>query len=797
MQLTRRCFLIFVLSLMLVPFLDASDWPGFLGPNYNGSAQDETFGKNAGGLVIAWQRSLGSGYSGIAVAGERAVTMFSDGVHDYVTAVETKTGKEIWRYEIGPTYKGHDGSQDGPIATPAIGANRVYGLNPTGKLFALDLATGKSLWSVDAVKVFNSKSPIYGFATSPLVAGTVLIVQTGGDKGRSVAGFDAKSGKLLWNAGDDAISYQSPLLMKIAKKPVVIAVGNSRLYGIDPSTGKILLDYEHGGAGQAEIMVPSLVEEDKLLLRNKPDSSDLVHIVSGADGKLAVEKIWTAGVFKGMYGAPVFHNGFIYGYSSRVLQCVDASNGQIKWRSRTPSDGFPLIVNDALVILTKEGKVHVGQASPDGWKEISKVEPFKKIAWTPPSFGSGAVFTRSHGEIARLDWGTTSVASSTATPAVVAEEKTKFTQFLAEVEKSNDKNAVVDHFWASIKSFPLVEWPDRVYFLYRGAADDMAITGDLTSFGKEEPMHRVAGTDLFYYETRLEPDAKIVYRYNKNYEELIADPNNPHQLLDRRGKPISWMSMPAYKEPSHLKDAPADRKGKIQELAYESKSRKGASIKLDVYLPPNYESSKEESFPVLYVFGGPEVQTQGRFSNSLDNLSGTNNRPVITVFLKEIDLKTQFQDPAEELNTFASVVVKDVIPVIDTHFRTIGEASGRAVMGAGGDGVTALFMAFGYPSLIGGFATQSAFLQDNVLNPLRKMIKDSENPMRIYMDWSLYDFRSTTEAWDNGTENKKFYAYLREKGYRPAGGEFHEGAGWPSWRNRTDRLLAALFPLTE
>src|SRR4029078_4865968 len=129
------------------------------------------------------------------------------------------------------------------------------------------------------------------------------------------------------------------------------------------------------------------------------------------------------------------------------------------------------------------------------WKEISKVEPFKKIAWTPPSFGSGAVFTRSHGEIARLDWGSTSIASTgPAASAVSAEEKTRFNEFLAEVEKSKDKTAVVDQFWASIKSFPLIEWPDRVYFLYRGAGDDVAITGDLTSSGKEEPMHRVAGT---------------------------------------------------------------------------------------------------------------------------------------------------------------------------------------------------------------------------------------------------------------------------------------------------------------
>ena len=44
-----------------------------------------------------------------------------------------------------------------------------------------------------------------------------------------------------------------------------------------------------------------------------------------------------------------------------------------------------------------------------------------------------------------------------------------------------------------------------------------------------------------------------------------------------------------------------------------------------------------------------------------------------------------------------------------------------------------------------------------------------------------------------------FVAYhnLRAAGYDFVGGEAHDGMGWPSWRNRTDALLEALFPLEE
>jgi hypothetical protein len=77
---------------------------------------------------------------------------------------------------------------------------------------------------------------------------------------------------------------------------------------------------------------------------------------------------------------------------------------------------------------------------------------------------------------------------------------------------------------------------------------------------------------------------------------------------------------------------------------------------------------------------------------------------------------------------------------------------------------------------------------------LRKVAPQaSEAPLRIYLDWGLYDRRATREAWDMGTTNARFAAFLRERGYKPAGGRVPEGSGWAGWRNRTDRVFGALF----
>ena len=46
-------------------------------------------------------------------------------IHLNQVAFAADGGEEIWRYRIGDTYAGHDGSHDGPISTPLMTGGRV------------------------------------------------------------------------------------------------------------------------------------------------------------------------------------------------------------------------------------------------------------------------------------------------------------------------------------------------------------------------------------------------------------------------------------------------------------------------------------------------------------------------------------------------------------------------------------------------------------------------------------------------------------------------------------------------
>lgn len=111
----------------------------------------------------------------------------------------------------------------------------------------------------------------------------------------------------------------------------------------------------------------------------------------------------------------------------------------------------------------------------------------------------------------------------------------------------------------SIDSYPLVEADGQVHFIYRGPGKDMAIAGDIIGHRQEPPMTRVPGTDLRYFSTTLEPDARVNYLFIRDYEEM-TDPLNPRETVTSvvksemeptfgrsSGMPISWLGMPGRK----------------------------------------------------------------------------------------------------------------------------------------------------------------------------------------------------------------------------------------------------------
>ena len=787
-----------------------NDWPGLRGPRHDGGAPGKLEATEGAGFAVAWRAALGSGYSSVAVAGGRAVTLFSDGTNDVAVAFDSGSGRELWRSVIAPTLHGKDGSFDGPIATPVLTADRVFGLGPRGHLVALDAASGRELWKVDLVERETSASPHYGFSSTPLIAGGVLVVQLGAKPGGALAGFDPATGARRWRVGDGSVAYQSPVVVSVGARQLVVAASDTKLAVVDPESGRLLLEHDHGGEQHpmgAESIVPVPAGDGRVFLKHRQDVTTMLRLLPGEGGVLRVETLWTAPVLRGTYVIPVYHDGFLYGMSGRVtLTCVDAATGALRWRSREPGDGFPLLVGDDLVVLTKERTLHVGKASPEGWTERARLELFKDVVWSPPGFADGAVFARSQAELARVEWRVPERKSAAPVAAAPVPTSKRFARFLDELSAAQDKPAAVDRFLASIPPGPLVESPDRVVFLYRGAATDAGIAGDMNGDRREDPMWRASGTDLFWYEATLVPDARVSYHFVRDFEERLPDSRNPWRVpahasgsLGQFPKQQSSLAMPGWQAPDHLGEAEASRRGRLDEHVVASSSHPGTTIALKVYVPAGYDESQGR-LPVALVLDGDAALEHGLLARSLDNLIPQRVAPVLVAFLAYPRWGVRPPSGDEEEEALAEVLAKDVVAFLDAHYRTGSVREQRAVIGTGFFGHRAASVVFRRPLVFGALGLQSvSMLETNLLGSSEELLRKvaplaAEAPLRIYLDWGLYDRRATREAWDMGTTNARFAAFLRERGYRPAGGQVPEGSDWAGWRNRTDRVFGTLFP---
>lgn len=774
----------------------ADDWPGLRGPNQDGSAaRGSQFGSGEGAMAVTWRARLGPGYSGVAVSGGRAVTMFSDGERDVLAAFDAVTGKEAWRVAIAPSHRGLDGSFDGPISTPAVADGRVFALGPRGHLVAADLATGEVRWRVDLAARDGARKPHYGFASSPVVAGGVLVAQIGGDKGRAIAGFDPVTGARRWTAGEDVVSYQSPVRMMLGKREIVVAVGEARFYGLDPGTGRVVFDLAHGGEAR-DISIGSAVPvpagDGRVFVKTHSEKSTMFRMVEAPGGTVSLQSLWTAPVLRNTYVVPVYHDGHLYGMNGRtVFTCVDAATGEVKWRSREPGDGFPTLVGSDIVFLTKDRTLHVGAASPQGWTERARLDVFADVAWTAPSVAGGSVFARSHGELARVDWKTVASAAPAARDTVASPA---LARLLKEVEGASaaDKTAAVERFLAAAPGGPLIEPPDRVVFLYRGDSADVGIATDLIGTRREDPMRRVPGTDLFFYEARLDPDARVSYQFVRNFEPAMPDPRNPRRV-PWMGSEASSVAMPGWQEPSHLAEVPEARRGRVEKLDFASATRPGAKATVHVYLPAGYDASGVR-YPVAYVLDGDNAREKGLVARSLDNLMPEKVAPALAAFVGRVDWGAA-RPKAEDEARMAADMMKEVVAAVDARFRTIADPDARAIVATGFATQPALRAGFDEAGLFGAVGLQSAMMLDSDEAAIFPLVRSAQQrPLRVYHDWGRYDLHGTREHWDMRLTNARLSALLRDKGHRPVGGEAPDGTGWASWRNRTDRLFATLFP---
>ena len=132
----------------------------------------------------------------------------------------------------------------------------------------------------------------------------------------------------------------------------------------------------------------------------------------------------------------------------------------------------------------------------------------------------------------------------------------------------------------------------------------------------------------------------------------------------------------------------------------------GGPVSYLIYLPPSYAAAPERRYPVVYWLHRADgsQRTGAPFISLVDRAirSGT-LQPVIVVLVNGIR-RSWYCGPVE------NVIIRDLIPHIDSEYRTVARREARAVEGFSMGGFGAAHLGFKYPEFFGAVSVISTMM---------------------------------------------------------------------------------------
>ena len=275
------------------------------------------------------------GWSGPVVEGN---VLYAVSTQGQLLAVELPpTGMEKWKF---PANK-EDGALGGVYDTPFLTDNTLYVGSYTGKILALDAATGAKRWE------FTTGGPIIG---RPIVAQGVVLA--GSSDGKLYA-LNAENGEPRWAPFKaEAAIWGSPA---VAEGKVFFGTLGHRFYALNLSDGT--LAWEPFQTKGAVASTPVVVEGTVYF----GASDSAFYALDAATGQprwaqpfKARNWFWTQALVR---------DGVIYvGSLDHLVYAIDAKTGTARWREPFVTNGPvrtpPLLVDDTLLVASNDTRLY-------------------------------------------------------------------------------------------------------------------------------------------------------------------------------------------------------------------------------------------------------------------------------------------------------------------------------------------------------------------------------------------------------------------------------------------------------
>ncbi len=377
-----------------------AEWPGFRGPGRDGIVHGVRINTDwaSSPPVPLWHRQIGPGWSSFAVSGDLFYTQEQRGEDEIVACYRVGSGEPVWRHRDTVRFWESNGGA-GPRATPTLSNGRVYAFGATGLLNALEAGTGALVWSRDVAADADRKAPMWGFSSSPLVIGDLVVIAASG----KLVAYDTASGKPRWFGPDLPGSYSSPHRATIDGVDQILLLTAAGATSVSPADGKVL--WEHAWPEGTTIVQPAMTADGDVLITSLTATGGIgirrLGVAHGAGGWTVTER-WTSTGLKPYFNDFVVHNGHAYGFDGNILSCIDLQDGKRKWKGGRYGDGQLVLLpdQDLLLVVSEEGELALVKATPDQFTEVARVKAIDGKTWNHPVLVRDFLLVRNGEEMA-------------------------------------------------------------------------------------------------------------------------------------------------------------------------------------------------------------------------------------------------------------------------------------------------------------------------------------------------------------------------------------------------------------
>jgi outer membrane protein assembly factor BamB len=364
----------------------------FRGPFGNGVSFHKnipTSWDGAKGRKVLWKVKIPKpGYNSPVIWGDKVFLTGADNKGEVLFCYDLATGKLLWQKDTGKIpgapASPPEVSQDTGLSpsTVVVDGQRIFAIFPTGDVVCFDM-DGNKVWT----KNIGVPDNHYGHASSLIALKDKLFIQYDSNKSGRIIALNVLTGNTVWDiTRKTQISWSSPIIMALNNKTQLVTTANPLVAGYDTETGKELWSVEC----MAGEVAPSACYGSGLVFAGN-DNAKLVAIQPGTPAKI----LWETDEYLPEVSSPVSADGLLFVCTSAgMMACYDALTGKKQWENDFGKGFFssPVITEGKLYAIDLGGKMHIMKVSRE--KKILGEPTLGEKAFATPAFTDGKIVIR-------------------------------------------------------------------------------------------------------------------------------------------------------------------------------------------------------------------------------------------------------------------------------------------------------------------------------------------------------------------------------------------------------------------